>query len=286
MKTPLQLQQHLSTQLNRRVKLQLHRNRRTFLSTRENPGGSMLIRLHRAFLEAQEAHLGALVSFLKGGGALQRNIMLAFLEQWHAQQPNTTNKEREWSKGSVYELRPRADELNRLYFDDALTFTVSWNRHVRRTKHYPRTLHLGLCSTVNKEILIHPLLDQPGVPDFFVDYILFHEMTHLEVVPRANESGRMIAHSKEFYAKETQFPRYKEAVAFQEQKLSDFIKSWWIGKPHPRWASAKKVVETRKLPHTLKANSLPPEATTPHTAKKLPQAEQLSLFSLPGKRDS
>lgn len=233
----------------------------------------MLVRLHRGFVEAEDVHLEALVQFLKTGAPVHRNTMLAFMEAWHSRQPAaSTAREREWSKGTVFELRPRADELNRLYFGNALTFSVSWNRHVRRTKTYPRTLHLGLCSTVNKEILIHPLLDQPGMPEYFLDYILFHEMTHLEVVPRPDQSGRMIAHSKEFYAKETQFPRYKEAIAFQEKQLTLFIRSWWKQTPTPVWAKKQPPI----VPILTEKKPTSPASELMSKAQKL--LEQLTLF--------
>lgn len=229
----------------------------------------MTIRLHRAFVEAEDQDLESLVQFLQTGNPLHRNAMMAFMEQWHSRQPKKLSREREWSAGKVFDLRPRADELNRLYFNNAHDFTVSWNRHVRRTISYPKTLHLGLCSVVTKEIQIHPLLDQPGIPDYFLDYILYHEMTHLEVVPKPDQGGRMIAHSREFYAKETKFPRYQEAVVFQEKHLTPFIRSWWKQTPTPSWAPKSPKVQEPQTTQS-KASEL--------LAKSLQFFEQLTLF--------
>ena len=79
-----------------------------------------------------------------------------------------------------------------------------------------RSIRLGSYSEEDELIRIHPYLDQPQVPEFFIKYIVFHEMLHAHLGVEVLASGRRNVHSREFNRKERAYHEYDRAVAWQE----------------------------------------------------------------------
>jgi len=71
---------------------------------------------------------------------------------------------------------------------------------------------------------VHPALDRKWVPDFFVDFIVYHEMLH-QAVPWHNSVGRRQPHGRVFRARERQFARFEEAVAWEQKNLGRLMDS-------------------------------------------------------------
>ena len=108
------------------------------------------------------------------------------------------------ARGRVYDLERMFRRLNREHFDNKLAEpTLTWSQ--RRT----RTI-LGHHDGVHDTIVISKTLDSPEVPEWFVEYILFHEMLHIKH-PARLINGRRYYHTKAFRAEEHRFPRYEEA---------------------------------------------------------------------------
>jgi hypothetical protein len=108
------------------------------------------------------------------------------------------------AQGSAYDLERMFRRLNQRFFDGALDQpTLTWSR--RRT----RTI-LGHHDGVHDTIVISKTLDSDDVPEWFVEYILYHEMLHMRH-PARLINGRRYYHTKAFRADEQRFPRYHEA---------------------------------------------------------------------------
>ena len=73
-------------------------------------------------------------------------------------------------------------------------------------------------------IRIHPLLDQPFVPRWFLEYVLYHEMLHSVVPDETNSAGRRRIHTAEFYRRERAFPRYRRARQWEDENLARFLR--------------------------------------------------------------
>src|SRR5205823_1823507 len=88
-------------------------------------------------------------------------------------------------EGTHFDLRPIFDRLNQRYFRGRLRgYKVMWGR---RRRHRPREYFVfGTIQEEDRVIRINPSLDQPFVPLWFLQYVLYHEMLH-SVVP--DESG-------------------------------------------------------------------------------------------------
>ncbi len=108
------------------------------------------------------------------------------------------------ARGQVYDLNRMFDRLNRRYFDGKLPKpTLTWSQ--RRTRRI-----LGHHDGVHDTIVISKTLDSRDVPEWFVEYILYHEMLHIKH-PARIINGRRYYHTKAFRAEEERFPYYEKA---------------------------------------------------------------------------
>ena len=69
-------------------------------------------------------------------------------------------------------------------------------------------------------IRIHPLLDAPFVPTWFLEYVVYHEMLHAVVPEEIDEHGRRRVHTREFYRRERKFHCYYRARRWKILKIS------------------------------------------------------------------
>src|SRR6266446_9053816 len=126
-------------------------------------------------------------------------------------------------EGTHFDLRPIFDDLNRRYFRRRLRdYKVMWGR---RRKRRPREYFIfGTIQEEDRVIRIHPLLDQPFVPRWFLEYVLYHEMLHSVVPDEKDAAGRRRIHTKEFYRREKEFPRYRRARRWEDDNLARFLR--------------------------------------------------------------
>ncbi|HEY0324157.1 MAG TPA: SprT-like domain-containing protein [Pyrinomonadaceae bacterium] len=114
------------------------------------------------------------------------------------------------ARGRFYDLEKLFDRLNRLYFGGEIEKpTLTWSQ--RRTRRI-----LGHHDSVHETIVISKTLDARDVPDWFVEYILYHEMLHIKHPARIID-GRRYYHTNAFRADERRFPRYEEAQLWLER---------------------------------------------------------------------
>lgn len=114
------------------------------------------------------------------------------------------------SVGRNYDLDRIFARLNHHYFDNALPVpALSWS--ARRTKRI-----LGHHDPVHDAIIISRSLDLASVPEYVVEYVMYHEMLHVKHQSRL-VNGRRIFHSPAFRAQEKQFARYDEAIKWLER---------------------------------------------------------------------
>ena len=105
------------------------------------------------------------------------------------------------AKGKVYDLTELFERLNQRYFAGEIqTPVLTWSK--RRAKRI-----LGHHDAVHKTITISKALDSRDVPEWFVEYILYHEMLHIKH-PAKLINGRRYYHTPAFRSEEQSFPRY------------------------------------------------------------------------------
>jgi len=103
--------------------------------------------------------------------------------------------------GQVLDLREiRANLKDKGLIEDSsdafLSWTVCGNVH-----------RVGYCSVIMRVIAISSVLDTISMPDYVVEYVLYHEILHLESGLGSLPSG----HGREFRMKEKMYPKWREA---------------------------------------------------------------------------
>ena len=115
-------------------------------------------------------------------------------------------------RGRIYDLSRLFSRLNRLYFEGELPRPrLIWSQ--RRTRRI-----LGRYDEPLDTIVISRTLDDEAVPEYAVEFVLYHEMLHLRHPSRIVE-GRRVYHPPAFRRDERRFARYEEA-----QEALDLIK--------------------------------------------------------------
>lgn len=118
--------------------------------------------------------------------------------------------------GTVFDLVERFERLNREYFHGLMARPeLGWSVTGGRWElgHYDRSHHT---------IVLNRMLDHPSVPEYVVDYVLYHEMLHL-VFPVERKGGRRCVHPPEFRAREHEYPRHREAEAWIREEFGKLV---------------------------------------------------------------
>ncbi len=110
-------------------------------------------------------------------------------------------------RGQVYDLDQIFEELNQRFFYGLLARPrMTWSRsHSRHS--------LGHFDPAHNAIVVSRVFDQPRVPPYAVEYIVYHEMLHLKHPVKLRGSRRCVQ-GQEFQAEEKLFPDLEKAKAF------------------------------------------------------------------------
>ncbi|MCL2032502.1 MAG: hypothetical protein FWG96_04465 [Methanomassiliicoccaceae archaeon] len=74
----------------------------------------------------------------------------------------------------------------------------------------PNVTKMGFCSPMMRVVGVSSALDDISVPEFVLDYVVYHESLHLA---QGYRPGRR-AHDQNFRNKERKYPKYKEAESY------------------------------------------------------------------------
>ena len=127
-------------------------------------------------------------------------------------------------EGRFFDLKAIFDKLNARYFGNSLRkYSITWGR---KRKLPPREYFVfGTIQEEDRIIRIHPLLDAQFVPQWFLEYVIYHEMLH-SVVPDIydRKRRRRIVHTEEFTKRERRFPYYSRARSWEADNLARFLR--------------------------------------------------------------
>jgi hypothetical protein len=127
------------------------------------------------------------------------------------------------AEGEYFDLRAMFDKINAQYFSNSLRgYAITWGRKRRLApKEY---FVFGTIQEEDKVIRIHPLMDAPFVPTWFLEYVIYHEMLHAVVPEEIDDYGRRRVHTLEFYRREKQFHCYNRARRWEDENLDRFLR--------------------------------------------------------------
>ena len=109
---------------------------------------------------------------------------------------------------TFHHLESLASDIHRTYFSKVPPLCVRWGHQISRKRR--RSIRLGSYNHVTTEIRIHPLLNSPAIPVFFIQSIIHHEYLHH--VLGANHNSR-------FHRAERQFAYHREAKEWIRRNL-------------------------------------------------------------------
>jgi hypothetical protein len=110
-------------------------------------------------------------------------------------------------RGLIYDLEDVFDDLNLRFFHGLLARPqMSWSSERARNR-------LGHYDPAHNAIIVSRVFDDPRMPRFLVEYIVYHEMLHLKYPVKLRGSRRCV-HPAEFQAEERLFPLLEEAKRF------------------------------------------------------------------------
>ncbi len=211
------LAQLLSRELGVPVRLSVTDNRSTMVSFRRAPA-ALRLRLHHMFLDAPAPVVRAVADYAGRGHRRAGRLLDDFVrrEQPRIRQHRDARDEVLTARGQTYDLREIFEALNEQYFQGGVRANIGWGRHPTRRRR--KSIRLGVYDHQTREIRLHPSLDQPAVPRFFVEFIVFHEMLH-QVFPSSHGPGRRMHHPRAFRDREKAFPRYTAALRWERENL-------------------------------------------------------------------
>jgi hypothetical protein len=218
------LERRLTQAHHRPVLLSVTDNRRQMISLAHR-SGVLCARIHHMFLDAPGDVVEALVRFVGRGDRAASLVVGRFIDEngfrIRATRPVVTPVV---TQGQTHDLLALFRGVNEKYFGGGVDALITWGRKTSAKKGARRSIKLGSYSAVERLIRIHPALDKPWVPRYFVSYILYHEMLH-HVIPSSQGGGRKMLHPPVFRERERLFRDYDRALAWERAHIGRLLKS-------------------------------------------------------------
>ena len=181
--------------------------------------GRLLVRLLDLLEGAPEGVLRAIAHILlakmyrqpidRGQAARYRKYVAShdIVRQTHLVRQMRGRKRLRPARGYFYDLDAVFEKLNTRFFYGLMARPrMSWSQTQTRRI-------LGHYDPAHNAIIISRIFDHFAVPEYVLEYIVYHEMLHLKHPVRLRGSRRCV-HSVEFQAEERLYPRMAEANAF------------------------------------------------------------------------
>ncbi len=206
----LTFQEQLENWSGMKLDLKINDNRSTMLSVKWEPDCTK-VSVHRMFLQAPQNIMQALACYLRGEHRKIAPSIKAYIEDnlQRLDYSHQLNLGKLQTKGRFYDLQEIYKSLNREYFDNQLDLYITWFGNCERAK--CNRITFGLYHDPLRLIKINRLLDNRRFPDYFVAYVVYHEMLHYVCPAYVDERGWKHIHSKEFKRQEKQFKYFQIA---------------------------------------------------------------------------
>jgi len=196
-----------------RLDITLTNNTSTMMSVkRSRIENKARLRLHRMFLTANALVIRALATWLRRNRCSRSSTVInEFIkENRHQIEHLSADRATRGKDGRLWDLAALYDAVNHAHFDGKVDARIAWGRMPSRKSH--SSIRFGSYSQEENLVRIHPYLDDPFVPEFFVRYIVFHEMLHAHLGVGESPSGRRRIHTPAFKRREEAYPEFERAA--------------------------------------------------------------------------
>jgi len=203
-------------------RLLINDNRHTMISIRKRKG-SLFLSLHRIFLKAPPTVMQALLQDIRKPRPKISLEVKKFIDSMRGEcdYSHSIDSKSLVSTGLVHDLKAIYDRLNRRYFQGELNLQITY--FGEREKRVRSRCSLGLYYDSLKLIKIHRLLDNSAVPEYVIEFVVYHEMVHAVRPSHRDEAGIHRIHHAAFKEMEEQFHEYKEANLWIKKNKANFF---------------------------------------------------------------
>ncbi len=220
------LADELGERLGTPVRLVITDNRTAMFSARKREG-RFHVRANHVFLDAGPVVIDAMAAAIRrepGARGTLRDFLRAHKDAIRPTQRKPKRRPLVRTRGAHHDLAEIFDELERVYFPDAMTgVAITWGPRLSRgRRRRRRSIQLGLYIPDDKLIRIHRALDQEWVPLFYVESVVFHEMLH-HCMPPKRRGNQVVFHTPQFRALEKVFPYHREAELWEKLHLDRLL---------------------------------------------------------------
>jgi hypothetical protein len=201
-------------------------NRSTVISVRTNAKGIKSLRLQHAFRAADFKTMQALAFFVDGK-EFDNKIIDRFLSKKQDLVKFFSRPRAEMQsivyKGKFKDLEKALKKVTADYDIPLKGIRIAWSKP-GKIQGKRRSIRFGSFSAQRSLIRIHPSLDSPEIPDYFVEFVVYHELLHALFPPKlAKNGGRRRVHTPEFRAMERRFREYRQAAEFEKKFISKHL---------------------------------------------------------------
>jgi len=201
------------------------------------PRSALEVRMHRFFDGAPAEVQKAVASWIRSGERAPRacRILDAWIENGlRSTPPPERRASRLATRGAAHDLAQQLEVLlsGEFAHDRALHArppALTWGR--RAPSRSRGSLRLGSYDADTHVVRLHPVLDQPAIPEWVVRYVVFHECLHALHPPRRDAEGRWVHHGPEFRAREKLYADFERVLAWEKQNLRALVRSARSGLP-------------------------------------------------------
>lgn len=168
--------------------------------------GKLIFKIHSFYLKSEPGNLEAVVDLLLYKLLKQpipdelESMVRNFYENHTIQKSQTNKNKKRIERSSIQneKLRSILEYVNESYLRiDISDLEIFWGKSKSTTR-------LGHYDPTHKMIVINPILSLESVPNFVLEYIVFHELLHV-YFPISRKKGRNVIHGKEFKIFEKNF---------------------------------------------------------------------------------
>ncbi len=202
------------------VRVRFTENCTTMVSKTE-AGHEASLRLHRIFLNAPVDLLDETVrAFFAPRDRRSYREARARIKDYVAQKRGDILRPVDTARvlpphGRFFDLRNVLERVLGEFFPASAPVEIGWSHRIQR-----RLMGKWIenPAPLPNVVLINRLLDTPEVPEYYLDFLVFHELLH-ETFGVARCAGRWVHHSSEFRERERQFPHYSRAVEWERDNV-------------------------------------------------------------------
>lgn len=214
--------QRLQNMVGARLKIRINNNRSTMLHVRWKHDET-LVSLHHMFVKAPHSIQQAIASYIRREDDVIAPHVMDYIDQNASLLDHSQMLQGLETVGSTYNLQLLYQKLNKTYFANSLNLAITWFGEDGIKVRSRRTL--GIYYSMVDLIKIHRLLDNPRVPLYVIEYVIYHEMVHAVSPAVKDERGRTCVHTKEFKELERNFLYFEEAQNWLNKNNNKFFVS-------------------------------------------------------------